>query len=587
MSTLSSYLATSHLRIKHLGVLLLVVFAIFIARLFYIQVIQHSYYAAEAQKNQVTKLTIFPERGLLYARDGETIAPLVLNETVYTVFADPKEVDDAAAVKEALTSIAGGDILSGAFDGLSNTKSRYVVLARQVSRTQAELIQKKELAGVGLQKGTRRVYPEGALAGQLLGFVDTEGKGQYGVESYLNDRLSGQVGLLQAVSDVRRIPLTIGNDTIERSAVNGDNLVLTIDRNIQEYAEQVLQENAEHLQTKNASIVIMNPNNGQVMAMANYPTYEPANYSKTTDYSLFQNTVVSGPYEAGSVIKALTVAAGLDAGVITPTSTSPNPNGCTTVADRKICNVIRTVGPSPTTQDLLTFSLNTGAVNVLRSMGGGEINYNGRQKLHTYLTDRYRFTKQTGVEQASEAVGLLYSPDDEQGNNVRYANMTFGQGMTTTMIQVASAFSATINGGTYYRPTLVYGTREQDGSVKKVNPTVVQENVIVKQHSDEMRDLLWHARYDRTGRLTDRAGYRVGGKTGTSEVIDPTTGMYTSDHTIGSYLGFGGGSTPEYVIMIRMDDAQGGVFAGSTTASQMFGTISNWLITYKNIPPVS
>ncbi|HMR72999.1 MAG TPA: penicillin-binding transpeptidase domain-containing protein, partial [Candidatus Saccharibacteria bacterium] len=372
-----------------------------------------------------------------------------------------------------------------------------------------------------------------------------------------------------------------------RPAVNGDDIVLTIDRNVQEYAEQVLKDNAERLKTKNASIVIMNPNNGQVMAMANYPTYEPANYSKTTDYSLFQNTVVNGPYEAGSVIKALTVAAGLDTGAITPTSTSPNPNGCTTVADRTICNVVRTVGTQPTTQDLLTFSLNTGAVNVLRSMGGGDINYSGRQKFYTYLNERYRFTKQTGIEQSNEAKGLVYSPDNEQGNNVRYANMTFGQGMTTTMIQVASAFSATINGGTYYRPTLVYGTRSSDGSVKTVNPTVVQQNVIAKQHSDEMRDLLWHARYDRTGKLTDRGGYRIGGKTGTSEVIDPQTGKYTSDHTIGSYLGFGGGSTPEYVIMIRMDDAQGGVFAGSTTASQMFGTISNWLITYKNIPPVS
>lgn len=586
-NSLSSYLSSVAPRTKHMGLVVLVLFAIFGLRLFYIQVIQHSYYVDEARKTQVTRLTIFPERGLLYARDGNDITPLVLNETVYTVFADPLEVNDASSIKQKLQAIAGGELIEESFGKLDDKKLRYVVLARQVSRTQAELIKKEELAGVGLQKGTRRVYPEGALAGQLLGYVNTEGVGQYGLEGYLEERLAGVPGLLQSVTDVRRIPLTIGNDNIEKPVKDGDDLVLSIDRNIQQQAEKALQDQVDIVHSKNASVIIMNPNNGQVLAMANNPTYEPANYSKTTDYSLFQNTVVNNAYEAGSVIKTLTVAAGLDQGAITPTSTSANPTGCTEVDDRTICNVVRNVSTKPTTQELLTFSLNTGAVNVLRALGGGTFNLSARQKLYNYLIDHFRLTKPTGIEQANEANGLVYAPDNEEGNNVRYANMTFGQGMTTTMVQVASAFSATINGGTYYRPTLVYGTQQPGGKIQTVQPTVVQTGVVSAQHSAEMRDLVWHTRYDRQGRSLDPAGYRVGGKTGTSEVIDPATGKYTSDHTVGSYLGFGGGERPEYVIMIRMDDAQGGVFAGSNAAMRAFTAMSNWLITYLNVKPIS
>ncbi len=586
MPDFSPYLARVAPRTKHFGLILLVAFVVFIVRLFYIQVIQHDYYVAEARKTQITKLTIFPERGTVYARDGDAMTPLVLNETVYTVFADPGEVEDATAIQRELTKIAGGELLGSAFDRLDSETLRYVVLARQVSRAQAEMIQKADLAGVGLQKGTRRVYPEGSLASQLLGYVDSDGVGQYGLEGSLNDRLTGEPGLLQSIADVRRIPLTVGDENVEKPVVNGDDLVLSVDRNIQQKVEQTLKEQADKLSTKGASAVVMDPRSGQVLAMANYPTYEPANYSKTTDYSLFKNTTVDGPYEAGSVIKTLTVAAGVDSGAITPTSTSPNPNGCTKVEDRTICNVVRNVTSLPTTQELLTYSLNTGAVNVLRSMGGGSINPAARQQLYDYFVDRFRLTKRTNIEQANEGTGLIYAPDDDEGNNVRYANMTFGQGMTTTMIQVASAFSATINGGTYYRPTLVYGVKGASGSVAPVAPTVVQQNVISAEHSAQMRELVWHTRYDRRGKTLDPVGYRIGGKTGTSEVIDPATGTYSSDHTIGSYLGFGGGATPEYVIMIRMDDAQGGVFAGSEGALAAFTSISNWMITYKNITPI-
>ena len=582
----NSYFQSVRGRTKWLGILIGLAFFIFAVRLFYIQVIEHDHYVALAKETQVTKNTIIAERGAVYARDGSSgSTPLVLNETVYTVFADPQEVTDTAKIQEVLNRVAGGEVLSGSFKYLSDTSRRYLVLARQVTRTQAELIQKEALDGVGLQKGTKRVYPEGTLASQLLGYVNSDGEGQYGLEGALNSRLAGQNGQLQSVTDVRRIPLTIGDDNVEEPAMNGDNIVLSVDRNVQFELERSLKAHYDAVHPANASAIVMDPNTGRIVAMANYPTYDPNNYSTVTDYSLFQNRVTDNAYEAGSVMKTLTVAAGLDAGAITPTSTSPNPTGCTTVENSTICNVIRNGVTQPTTQQLLTYSFNTGAVDVIRKLGGGTINRTARDTLYDYLANRFRLGTVTGVEQSGEAEGIIYSPDDQEGNSVRYANMSFGQGMTTTMVQVAAAFSSTINGGVYYKPTLVYGTKNSDGSIKEQAPTVVLGTVISAEKSAQVRDLVWHSRYDNNGKRLDPAGYHIGGKTGTAQTIDPKTGAYTSDLTIGSYLGFVGGNTPQYVIMIRMDYAQGGTFAGSNEANAMYGELARWLINYEGITP--
>ena len=588
MFDVNEYVKSVKRRTTWVGWGVALVFLVFAARLFYIQVVEYSHYTLLAKQNQVTKLTIFPERGEVRARDGASnTVPLVMNETVYTVFADPHEVKDQSKVKETLQRIAGGETVNDSFQYLSDTARRYVVLARNVTRAQAELIQKEDLVGVGLQKGTRRVYPEGQLASQLLGYVNNDGNGQYGIEGALDDRLKGTAGLLQSVTDVRRIPLTIGGDNVDVPAVNGDTVVLSVDRNVQFELEQVLKTHVDKAKPEHASALVMDPATGQIIAMANSPTYDPNNYSQVNDYSLFQNRVTDDAYEPGSVIKTLTVAAGLDEKVVTPTSTYYNGDGCTRVEDATICNVARNVPVEPTMQQLLIYSLNTGAVSVLRSFGGGTITDEAREKLYDYFSNHYRLAKTTGVEQAGEASGVLYSPKDDEGNSVRYANMTFGQGMQVTMVQVLSAFAAVMNGGTYYRPTLVYGTQSSDGTIKKQAPVVVQQGVIGAGYSAEMRDMVWHSRYDNNGKAADPAGYRIGGKSGTAQTIDPKTGRYTADRTVGSYLGYVGGASgvPKYVIMVRMDFAQGGTYAGSAEANAAFGDMAHWLIQYEGIMP--
>jgi cell division protein FtsI/penicillin-binding protein 2 len=566
---------------------LFLVLAVFLARLFYIQIIEHDKYLAQANQMQISKRTINPTRGEFFVRDADgTLAPLVLNQTVYTVFADPTQVKDAGKIRDLVQKVAGGQAVNDNFNKLGDSNTQYVVLARQVSHAQAEQIREADLAGVGLQATSLRVYPEGKLAAQTLGFVNIDGVGQYGLEQYLNENLVGSPGLLQSVTDVRHIPLTIGAHDVSTPAENGTSYVLSIDRGMQGSVERTLAEGLKRVSATKGSVVVMEINTGRVIAIANLPSYEPANYGKVTDPSVFQNTVTMRPYEPGSVIKPFTVGASMDTGSISRNSTFHN-TGCVMIADAKICNVERRIdGQTIDMTGVLRYSLNTGAIWALEQMGGGDINLTARQRLYDYFTDNYRFVKKTDIEISGEAVGTIMKPNDPNGAKVTYSNMTFGQGMNLTMIQVIAAFSATINGGIYYQPTVILGTVNKNGELVEQEPKIVASGVLKPETSKNLKEMVRAIRAENTYlRQLDR-GYYVGGKSGTAETIDPLTGKY-GGQTIGSYLGFIGDATgePKYAIMVRVDD--GHVPAGSTTGSvaaqPIFNEISRFIIEYEGV----
>ena len=565
---------------------LFIIMMIFVGRLFYLQVIRHDFYVSEANSIQISKLTINPVRGSIYAMNGESTVPLVLNESVFTVFADPSQVDVPDKVASTLRKIAGGNLLDNFEKGLRDKKSQYEVLAKQVSRSQAELIKKEDLAGIGMQESSRRVYPEATLGAQMLGYVDTDGEGQYGIESSLQNRLAGKAGMLQTVTDVRRIPLTIGNNDVQVAAKNGDDLVLTIDRNIQARAEQFLKEGLVRAKATKGSVLVMDPRDGSVLAIANFPTYDPSKYAEVSDYGVFQNGVVSTPYETGSIIKTLTMGAAIDSGAVSPTSTYNN-TGAVKVDDATIRNVEEDpVSTAATMTDILRYSLNTGVVYTLQQMGGGSVNKQARETLYHYFHDQYRFGKKTGIEQAGEAAGTIIGPNEGFGLNVRYANMTFGQGMDVTMIQAAGAFSAAINGGTFYQPHLVNGTLNLDGTIKKTTPAVIANNVLKPDISAQLKEMIHQGRKQGFFGRYDKDGYVVGGKTGTSQVIDPKTGKYSDKDSVGTYIGFGATDTPSYVIMVKVDDSQSHTgYEGTTAAGPIFNDLSNWMIDYLQIQP--
>lgn len=568
-------------RSKILATILFILMAIFIVRLFYLQVIQHDYYVKTANNEQLKRLTIPAKRGVIYAMDGETPVPLVMNQTVYTVFADPQVVKDDAKVVEVIRKVAGGNARSGLEDLLKKKSSRYQILATAITRTQADKIKAEDLSGIGFQEQSQRVYPEGSLASQTLGFVDMSGVGKYGIEGRLNEKLTGKDGLLQSVTDVSDVPLTIGNNNINQPAVDGENIVLSIDRNVQSHAQQALVDGLKRTGATKGSAIVIDPQTGKILAMANVPTYNPAEFSKVTDASLFNNDTVSAPYEPGSDVKVLTMSIGIDKGVVSPTSTYVNTDRIK-VDDRVIENATKGQTGTITFQHALNWSLNTGFVTVAERLGDGKsINKTARDTMYDYFYNKFKLGQLTGVEVSGEVAGTIISPEDSEGNAVRYSNMSFGQGLDVTMIQVTSAFCSIVNGGKYYKPTVLAGKIDTNGNYV-ASPAASSTQTVSQAAADQTREMTHIARTTFFNSV-DKPGYYIGGKTGTSQVIK--NGEYSGDETIATYLGYGGSEeSSKYVIMIRVSGDHKEL-QGARDALPIFTDISNWMLDYLKIQP--
>ena len=569
-------------RITILANFIFLAFAVIVIRLFYLQIIQGSEYKKLANREQIKQDTIPAHRGLIYAMDGKKPIKLVMNETIYTVFIDPK-VDNPEAKAEAiklLREVAGGNLKGNIEDAFKKRDSRYEVVATKLSHKQADAIASKKNPYIGLEPVSRRVYPEGQLASQVLGFVNYEG-GKYGIESSFNKELTGKDGLLKTAKDVLGAPLVIGSENIERPPVNGKNIVLSIDRNIQAQTEKVLQKHMQKKGMKNGSVLVMNPNNGKVLAMANYPTYDPSKFGEVKDGSVFNNNTVTMPYENGSVIKSFTMAMGINEGVAKGQDTYYNADFIK-VEDRTIKNAALGHTGQITFQTAMNYSLNTGMVTIANRLGSnGQIDQKSRNTIYDYLHNRFGLGQKTGIE-VTESTGTVIPPNKVEGNNVRYSNMAFGQGMDTTMIQTATAFSSLINGGNLYRPSLINGEVTQEGVFEKNEAQIHKQNVISEDTSKQIKQILISARANANRGGVDSKGYNIGGKTGTSQTL--IDGKYVDNQTIGSYLGFGGGKQSEYVIMVAVWGKNQNL-QGHSDASPIFTDISNWMLNYLEVKP--
>jgi cell division protein FtsI/penicillin-binding protein 2 len=563
-----------------------VIAAVFVLRLFYLQVIQHNHYVSLAQQEQVKKERLPATRGEIYALSGDSPVKLVLNETVYTVFVDPAviiENDSADKVEKVMKAVAGGNVVDDFDKLLDKEDSRYQIIAKRVTRTQAEKIKDEKLSGIGFTAVSQRVYPEGQLAAQTLGFVSADGVGNYGLEGYMNDELAGKDGRLETVTDVSDVPLTIGDRNIREPAENGKNIVMSIDRNVQSKVEQALAAGIQRSRATDASVVVMDPNTGRVMAMANLPTYNPSEYYKVNDAALFNNGTISAPYEPGSDVKTYTMAAAIDKGVATANDTYYNTDSIK-VDDRTITNATKGYTGVISFQTALTWSLNTGFVTLAERLGNGkDITKTARDTMYEYFHDRLGLGQNTGIELANEQKGIIISPDDADGNAVRYSNMSFGQGLDATLIQVTSGFCALINGGNYYKPTVISGYVNGEGEyVQNATPQPAKLGVVKETTSQQIKEMTYVARSSFRG--IDKAGYYIGGKTGTSQVIK--NGVYADDETIATYLGYGGSDIdhPEYVIMVSIHGDHR-ILGGSADAMPIFTDISNWMLDYLKIQP--
>ena len=573
-------------RIKILKIVTIVALAIITVRLFAIQIIEHDNWVAKANEQHTMLETITARRGEIYMMDGKDVVPVVLNQTTYQVIIDPagtKKED----IKKVLEDYAKPYITADLDEIYKIEGLRYYVVAKNVPYSAAAKIAESETPSVWLKKGNQRVYPEGEMGSTLLGFVNADGIGQYGVEGSLNKLLSGKDGHIKTISDVNNVALSIGTDNVKIPAEDGKNVVLSVDRGLEKGIEEIAIEHINSTPATNAAILVMNPNTGEVVAMTSLPNYNPADYGKVKDASAYINQVTEIPYEPASICKNFAFSAAINEGKMTKDTTYFN-KGYEIVDGWKIMNAEQrsSIYGEITMKTALYWSLNTGSIHALKLLGGDaeNITKEGREKLYDYYTNKFRLGHATGIE-LIEAEGYIEDPNEGWGRDSTYANMTFGQNLGITMIQTATAFSAVVNGGYWRTPTIVKGTLENEEVVPLPSSEPVEDKILSDETSAMMREMLVNNRNYKLRAGIDKPGYAVGGKSGTAQVI--VNGAYdnTMSNLVGSYIGFVGpeGELPKYVIMTKMW-GEGQALSGGE-AQNLFDSLSNYVINYLKIKP--
>lgn len=570
-------------RIKILRYLTLAALGIILTRLFFIQIIEHDAWVAKANEQHTLLETITAKRGEIYMLDGNDPVAVVLNQTVYQVIIDP-----AITPQDELQTLLDETVEKHAdLDEVYNIEGlRYYIVARNVPYSSAVKIAEKGLGGVWLKESNARVYPEGEMASTVLGFVNADGIGQYGVEGSLNHLLSGKDGLLKTISDVNNVALSIGDNNIKIPAEDGKNVVLTIDRTLEKNVEEMTEQALASSVATNAAVLIMDPNNGEVLVMTTIPGYNPADYGNVKDASSYINQVTEVPYEPASICKTFTYSAAINEGKMTADTTYFN-QGYVMVDGWKIQNAEQRASIYGTIdmRTALYWSLNSGSIQALKLLGDDpdNINQKGRELLYDYYYNKFRLGRPTDIE-LIEAVGYIEDPNEGWGRNSTYANMTFGQNLGITMIQTATAFSAVVNGGIWRTPTIVAGTLE-NGRLTPLESNAIEEQILKADTSAAMRSMLINNRSYKVRAGIDKPGYDVGGKSGTAQVI--RDGVYDDTYAelVGSYIGFvaPSGEMPSYVIMIKMWGE--GQSVGSGEPMALFDVLSNYIINYLKIRP--
>ena len=585
--------------------------AIIAVRLFFIQIIEHDAWVAKADEQHTLLETIVAKRGEIYMMDhGEPVA-VVLNQTAYQIIIDPS-ITEKDKLKSALETYAKDYVTANLDEIYDQEGLRYAIVAKNVPREAAENIAKEEISAVYFQKNNQRVYPEGELASGLLGFVNDDGLGQYGAEGSFNKILSGKDGLLKATSDVNNVALSIGKENTKIPAEDGKNIVLSVDRGLEKGIERLAAEAINKTAATNASVLVMNPRTSEIIAMANLPNYDPSNYGNVTDARAYLNYTIDEPYEPASICKNFAFSAAINEGVMTPDTTYFNKH-YEEVDDWKIWNAEQrsSLYGTLTMRQALYWSLNTGSIYALKLLGGNpdHITQQGREKLFDYYHNKFRLGNITGVELV-EAEGFIPDPNEGWGRDSTYANLTFGQNLAITMLQTANAFSAVVNGGTWHTPSIVKGILNDDGEIVPFNPSStgdaaggttaesseasdvgetvaagpverIEDKILTDDTSAMMREMLINNRSYKN----DRAGYDIGGKSGTAQVV--RNGAYDDSFAelVGSYIGFIAptGGMPEYIIMTRMWGE--GQSIGSGDAMDLFDSLYPYLIDYLKIKP--
>ena len=523
--------------------------------------------------------TFYPERGTIYDRTGHLLAG---NKTVYEVGVQLSDVVDKTAIATAVATVLGGSVdsvlgeLENPPDGL-----QYLVLQDYVSSDQAAELrrlqqtsiamasagQASRLRGLELTPHPQRDYPEGALASNVLGFVNREGRGYFGLEEKYNSLLAGKPVTVwiptdpNKAADIPRVP-------------DGTTLVLTIDRELQSSVEQILDASVRKYEAQNGTIVVLNPRDGSILALASSPRMDPNqfwNYGVVYQNASEFDRAVSMPYEPGSVMKVLTMAAALDSGTVVP-STPFLDTGAIQVGGATIRNWDDKAWGQQDMIGCLQHSLNVCLAWVAEDMGA--------QTFYHYM-DRFGFGHLTGVDLAGEAAGRLRVPGDPDWYPVDLGTNAFGQGVSATPLQVMTAATAVANDGRMVVPH-VLAAMIRDGRQYKAGPQYAGSPISSTTAQTLNQMLAVSLENESSSALVP--GYRLAGKTGTAQIPGPYG--YEPDATNASFIGWGPADDPQFMIYVWLEKPSTSIW-GSETAAPVFADVAKQVILLLNIPPDS
>ncbi|MGI8657995.1 MAG: peptidoglycan D,D-transpeptidase FtsI family protein [Candidatus Limnocylindria bacterium] len=485
-------------------------------RLVWWQVLQQERISGMALHQLAQEQTLPAERGEITDRNGELLATSV---EVQSVFVTPPSVDDVGLTSALLASALG--MQAADVRDRIDTDASWVFLKRRVTAEIAERVRALDLRGVGLLPETKRVYPvKGAgpdttLAAQMLGFVDNNGDAAYGVEQAENTMLAGTAGLVNAQEDVigRRIADSV---SLLQEPIDGRDLRMTIDSGVQHLLEEAIWSTLQTNRAAGATGVIMDAETGAILAMASYPSYD-ANQFATTDGDRFANPAVSRQYEPGSVMKAFTIAAALDADAIT-TSTTVDDDNNLRIGNVRIQNADRADHPYGhgviTAGDVLKLSNNVGAAKIGLKLGRGEL-YDAFR--------RFGFGSPTGIELTGETAGVIWNPDGPNSSgDLTAAQNSFGQGLSLTAVQLVAGYAALANGGELVTPHVIAGWTDPDGTYHAAEQPPA-ERILRPETAETMVKLLTGAIDDGIAKRASIPGYTVAGKTGTAQIAGPVS----------------------------------------------------------------
>jgi cell division protein FtsI (penicillin-binding protein 3) len=541
-------------------------FAVFLAllvlaggRALFLGAIKGSSLASAATSQQVSSLELPARRGTIVDRNGSELA---VSEPADDVSADPRFVKDPVKTAAKLAPLLGAkedDLIKK----LARRDTGFVYLARALPANQAEQVKKLDLPGIQLTDGHRRVYPRNELASQLLGHVGIDGDGLSGLEYSEDKRLHGSNGERRLVKDAHGDSINI-RDT--KPAKPGARLELTIDAAIQQKVEDVLAGVGQQYRPKGATAIVMNPSSGEVLALANGPRVDANDPGSAPPYAL-QNRAVGYTYEPGSTFKSVTVAGALQDGTVSPTTTFALPPQIQ-VADRTIGESHPRGPVTLTTADILAQSSNVGAIKIGLEMG---------KQRFDYWVRRFGFGEPTGVDLPGEERGIVLPLDKYSGSSM--GNLPIGQGEAVTPMQMAQAYAAIANGGMLRAPRVV---RRIDG---KLVPTPRGKRVISGHTAAQLRTMLEGA-FAPGGTASEVSipRYKLAGKTGTANKIDPTTHEYSESRYVASFIGFAPALHPKLLIEVMVDEPQTEIYGG-VIAAPAFEKIASFALPYLRIPP--